>query len=90
MVFATSPSSFSSLRPLVLRLSKVGAAYPIEVIVTVFCAVTLVYFQLLKVSEHGSAVVWSNWRATGSEMIRRERVGRAPLAPDEWRAMRMG
>lgn len=50
MVFATSPTSFSSLRPPLLRLARLGANYPIEVIVTVFCAVTLVYFQLLKVS----------------------------------------
>ncbi|SCZ96778.1 BZ3500_MvSof-1268-A1-R1_Chr4-1g06711 [Microbotryum saponariae] len=49
MVFATSPSSFSSLRPPLLRLARLGATFPIEVIVTVFCAVTLVYFQLLKV-----------------------------------------
>lgn len=50
MPFATSPSSFSSLRPLILRLARVGTAHPIEVIVTAFCAVTLVYFQLLTVS----------------------------------------
>lgn len=55
MVFATSPSSFSSLRPLVLRLARLGASYPIELIVTVFCAVTLVYFQLLKVRSHTPA-----------------------------------
>lgn len=50
MPFATSPSSFSSLRPPLLRLARLGTTFPIEVIVTVFCAVTLVYFQLLKVS----------------------------------------
>ncbi|GAA6004428.1 uncharacterized protein JCM10292_007063 [Rhodotorula paludigena] len=49
MVFATSGSSFSSLRGLVLRLAKLGTAYPIEVIVAFFCAATLVYFQLIKV-----------------------------------------
>lgn len=50
MVFASSPSSFSSLRPPLLRLARLGTSFPIEVIVTVFCAVTLVYFQLLKAS----------------------------------------
>ncbi|KAK4046320.1 3-hydroxy-3-methylglutaryl-coenzyme A (HMG-CoA) reductase isozyme [Microbotryomycetes sp. JL201] len=48
MVFATSATSFSSLRPPLLRLARVGASFPIEVIVTVFCACTLVYFQLLQ------------------------------------------
>lgn len=50
MPLAPSPTSFSSLRPLLLRLARLGGSYPIEVIVTTFCAVTLVYFQLLKVS----------------------------------------
>ncbi|KAK4703272.1 hydroxymethylglutaryl-CoA reductase (NADPH), partial [Phenoliferia sp. Uapishka_3] len=49
MGLTPSPSSFSSLRPLLLRLAKLGGSYPIEVIVSTFCAVTLVYFQLLKV-----------------------------------------
>lgn len=49
MVLPT-PLSFTSARPLLLKFGKVGATNPIEVIVTVFCAVTLVYFQLLKVS----------------------------------------
>lgn len=51
MVFATSSSSFSSLRAPILRLAKLGTAYPIEAIVTFFCAATLVYFQLIKVSD---------------------------------------
>ncbi|GAA5968653.1 hypothetical protein JCM11641_007712 [Rhodosporidiobolus odoratus] len=49
MVFATSPSSYSSLRAPLLRLARLGASYPIELIVAVFCAATLVYFQLIKV-----------------------------------------
>ncbi|KAK4052630.1 3-hydroxy-3-methylglutaryl-coenzyme A (HMG-CoA) reductase isozyme [Microbotryomycetes sp. JL221] len=48
MVFATSPTSFSSLRAPLLKLAKLGATYPIELIVTVFCLCTLVYFQLLQ------------------------------------------
>jgi len=50
MVFATSPSSFSSLRFPLIKLAKLGTSFPIEVIVTVFCAATLVYFQIIKVS----------------------------------------
>ncbi|KAI5478793.1 hydroxymethylglutaryl-CoA reductase (NADPH) [Pseudohyphozyma bogoriensis] len=44
-----SPSAFSSLKGPVLLLAKFSAAFPIEVIVATFVAVTLVYFQLLKV-----------------------------------------
>jgi len=50
MVFATSNSSFSSFRAPVVYLAKLATRNPIEVIVTTFCAVTLVYFQLLGVS----------------------------------------
>lgn len=55
MVFAMSSSSFSSLRPPILRLAKLGTKYPIEAIVTFFCAATLVYFQLIKVSDASSS-----------------------------------
>lgn len=55
MGLTPSPTSFSSLRPLLLRLARLGSSFPIEVIVTTFCAVTLVYFQLLKVSRLSAA-----------------------------------
>ena len=42
----TNPTSASSL---VLRLARIASSNPVEAIVAVFCAVTLVYFQLLKV-----------------------------------------
>ncbi|GAA6010512.1 hypothetical protein JCM10207_001340 [Rhodosporidiobolus poonsookiae] len=60
MVFATSPSSFSSLRPPLIRLAKLGAAYPIELIVTVFCAATLVYFQLIKVVRNSDFLLYDD------------------------------
>ncbi|BGO95077.1 hypothetical protein NBRC10512_006360 [Rhodotorula toruloides] len=60
MVFATSPSSFSSLRLPILRLAKLGTAYPIEVIVTLFCAATLVYFQLIKVVRHSDFLLYDD------------------------------
>lgn len=62
MVLA-SPSSFSSLRLPLIRVARVGASYPIEAIVTVFCAVTLVYFQLIKVC----TTSWSWWSSGGRE-----------------------
>lgn len=49
MVLSPSGSSFSSLRWPIMRFAKLGTAYPIECIVTIFCAATLVYFQLIKV-----------------------------------------
>lgn len=42
-------SSFSSFKPILIRLSKIGSRFPIETIVSCFCLITLVYFQLLKV-----------------------------------------
>lgn len=78
MVFATSPSSFSSLRLPILRLAKLGTAYPIEVIVTLFCAATLVYFQLIKVSN-----------AVAREPISR-RGGRARETRSRGRCVRAG
>ncbi|GAA5916833.1 uncharacterized protein JCM6883_002386 [Sporobolomyces salmoneus] len=60
MVFATSPSSFSSLRFPLIRLAKVGTSFPIEVIVTVFCAATLVYFQLIKVVRNSDFLLYDD------------------------------
>ncbi|GAA5974602.1 hypothetical protein JCM21900_005683 [Sporobolomyces salmonicolor] len=60
MVFATSPSSFSSLRPPLIRLAKLGTSFPIEVIVTVFCAATLVYFQLIKVVRNSDFLLYDD------------------------------
>ncbi|GAA5907481.1 hypothetical protein JCM6882_003872 [Rhodosporidiobolus microsporus] len=60
MVFATSPSSFSSLKAPLLRLAKVGASFPIELIVTVFCAATLVYFQLIKVVRNSDFLLYDD------------------------------
>ncbi|GAA6030905.1 hypothetical protein JCM8097_008929 [Rhodosporidiobolus ruineniae] len=60
MVFATSPSSFSSLRAPLIRLAKLGALYPIELIVTVFCAATLVYFQLIKVVRNSDFLLYDD------------------------------
>ncbi|GAA5945411.1 uncharacterized protein JCM15063_003012 [Sporobolomyces koalae] len=60
MVFATSPSSFSSLRFPLVRLAKVGTSFPIEVIVTVFCAATLVYFQLIKVVRNSDFLLYDD------------------------------
>lgn len=45
----STASSFSSLRWPIVRLAKFASSFPIEFIVTVFCAVTLVYFKLLEV-----------------------------------------
>lgn len=52
MVFATSNSSFSSFRAPVVYLARLATRNPIEIIVTTFCVVTLVYFQLIAVSHH--------------------------------------
>ncbi|KWU43403.1 putative hydroxymethylglutaryl-CoA reductase [Rhodotorula sp. JG-1b] len=60
MVFATSSSSFSSLRAPILRLAKLGTAYPIEAIVTFFCAATLVYFQLIKVVRNSDFLLYDD------------------------------
>ncbi|GAA5824725.1 hypothetical protein JCM11251_005316 [Rhodosporidiobolus azoricus] len=60
MVFAASPSSFSSLRAPLIRLAKLGASYPIELIVTVFCAATLVYFQLIKVVRNSDFLLYDD------------------------------
>ncbi|GAA5983732.1 hypothetical protein JCM5350_002374 [Sporobolomyces pararoseus] len=60
MVFATSTSSFSSLRFPLIRLAKLGTSFPIEVIVTVFCAATLVYFQLIKVVRNSDFLLYDD------------------------------
>ncbi|GAA5863053.1 hypothetical protein JCM8547_002783 [Rhodosporidiobolus lusitaniae] len=60
MVFAMSPSSFSSLRPPLIRLAKLGASHPIELIVTVFCAATLAYFQLIKVVRNSDFLLYDD------------------------------
>ncbi|GAA6060323.1 hypothetical protein JCM10212_000420 [Sporobolomyces blumeae] len=60
MVFATSPSSFSSLRFPLIRLAKLGTSFPIEVIVTVFCLATLVYFQLVKVVRNADFLLYDD------------------------------
>ncbi|BGP19514.1 hypothetical protein JCM10213_006334 [Rhodosporidiobolus nylandii] len=60
MVFATSPSSFSSLRAPLIRLAKLGSSYPIELIVTVFCAATLAYFQLIKVVRNSDFLLYDD------------------------------
>lgn len=75
MVLA-SASSFSSLRLPLIRTARIGAAFPIEVIVTVFCAVTLVYFQLIKVCM--ACLSW--WKAGGEQRGRRRDEGLAIVA----------
>lgn len=85
MGLTPSPTSFSSLRPLLLRLARLGSSFPIEVIVTTFCAVTLVYFQLLKVSRLSAAApapsVASAVRAFWGTGHRRRGIAEERLGP---------
>ncbi|GAA5849525.1 hypothetical protein JCM9279_007258 [Rhodotorula babjevae] len=71
MVLSPSGSSFSSLRWPILRLAKLGTAYPIEAIVTVFCAATLVYFQLIKVVRNSDFLLYDDDAALGASAANR-------------------
>ncbi|BGP51148.1 3-hydroxy-3-methylglutaryl-coenzyme A (HMG-CoA) reductase isozyme [Rhodotorula kratochvilovae] len=71
MVLSPSGSSFSSLRAPVFRLARLGTAYPIEAIVTVFCAATLVYFQLIKVVRNSDFLLYDDDAVLGASAANR-------------------
>ena len=68
-----------------IKLARIGSSHPIECIVTIFCAVTLVYFKLLEVSEVVLLVLlWVNWIwERGGRMQRGMRRARSEASLDE-------
>ncbi|KAM0746665.1 hypothetical protein T439DRAFT_306082 [Meredithblackwellia eburnea MCA 4105] len=65
-----SSSNFSSLRPPLLAYARLAATWPIEVIVITFCAVTLVYFQLLNVVRTSDFLVYDPSSSSSTASLR--------------------